>query len=228
MLTQTEFNATLVIRTNPIDKSPVYNHNKVTRRQMYRSYKKEQEVNYTVTEVTALTALYHNSLAPNIKPADCFTTVLCQEGNNPMNYASASISTPSTETQDQRKYLEKRLSATYAELRDPLEAFFGLIDDTPPQSPKEFAERIAEGKFKIRGTGDDEKNATSYRYWDIGSLMIWRDPAKKSDQDGFDAARADLKAKRQAALDIIKIDEPKAGLEAVKALEAWEPTSSAS
>lgn len=145
----------------------------------------------------------------------------------PMNYASASISAPATETQDQRRYLERRLQEVYADKRDGLESKFGLTDDDTPVGPAEVAKRIADGKFIIRGTGDDAKNATRYTYWSLGDLIQWRDPAKKADQAGFDAARLDLKAKRQEALDAIKIDEPKAGLDAIKALEAWTPTGAA-
>lgn len=144
-----------------------------------------------------------------------------------MNYASASISTPATETQDQRKYLSRRLDEVYNSKRDGLESKFGLADDAPPTGPKELADRLAAGKFIIRGAGDDAKNADKYRYWHYTDLIQWRDPARKADQEGFDAARKDLKAKKQEALDTIKIDEPKAGLEAIKALEAWTPPGAA-
>ena len=58
-------------------------------------------------------------------------------------------------------------------------------------------------------------------------MIRWRDPAVKADHDGYTAARKELQEKRQAALDIIKIDDPKAGLDAIKALEAWEPSKTA-
>jgi hypothetical protein len=145
-----------------------------------------------------------------------------QEGNNPMNYATATVQAGTTETQDQRKYLEKRLHEVYSEKRDPLEATFGLIDAEPPVGPIELAERLKEGKFTIR-TGDKDQ----YRYWHWTDLIVWRDPAAKRDDEGFKAALEALKDARQKALDIIKIDEPKAGLDAVKALEAWEPTGKA-
>jgi hypothetical protein len=146
-----------------------------------------------------------------------------------MNYASASvIATPqTTEVQDQRKYLERRLGEVYETKREPLEALFGLIDDDAPRGPEELAKRLAEGKYSVRGAGDDAKNAHKYNHWYGADLIVWRDPAKKADHDGFKAAKEDLKAKRQAALDAIKIDEPKAGLDAIKALEAWEPTGAA-
>lgn len=206
------------------------------RKQIYKLYVKEQQVNLDNCPVS-LTELC--SLAPMPSAVPVYPTPekpwvfqhtgICnkEEGNNPMNYASASISTPATETQDQRKYLTKRLEDVYCNLRDPLEAQFGLIDDEPPGSPKDLAERIAAGKFIIRGYGDDAKNADRYRYWAPIELIQWRDPAKKADTEGFEVARKALKAAKQKALDIIKIDEPKAGLDAIKALEAWTPTGAA-
>jgi hypothetical protein len=150
-----------------------------------------------------------------------------QEEENLMNYATASvIATPqTTETQDQRKYLAKRLEEVYITLREPLEAAFGLTDDDAPIGPKETAQRIADGKFTIRGM--DDKDLRSYKYYSWYDLIQWRDPSRKADQDGFEAARKALKAEKQKVLDTIKIDEPKAGLEAIKALEAWTPTGAA-
>ena len=144
-----------------------------------------------------------------------------EEGNNPMNsYASATIAAPTTEAQDQRKYLARRLEEVYDILRYPLEAKFGLADDEAPTSAKEFKERIEAGQFTFREHKDGR-----YFYW--MDAIKWRDPSKKEDKEGFAAACKDLKAKKQAALDIIKIDEPKAGLDAIKALEAWTPTGAA-
>lgn len=153
-----------------------------------------------------------------------FGTCNQKEGINPMNYASASVTTAPTETQVQRSYLESRLYDIYCDKRKPLEALFGLEDDAAPKDNKELAERIKAGKFSIRGIDTDEK-VKSYYYWT--DMIRWRDPAMKADTEGFGAAKADLKAERQKALDIIKIDDPKAGLDAVKAFEAWEPKGAA-
>ena len=215
MLTQTEFNQTL----------QAYNYNKVIRRQMYKDYVKEQEVisgttaNWTIVDAPMKACT--NSLAPIAVCGPYTYGCKQEEGNNPMNYASASISTPATETQDQRKYLQSRLQDVYGAKKSPLQAQFGLIDDDAPETMKDLQERIAAGKFTFL----DEKDARPYHHWT--EMLRWRDPAKKADQDGYTAAKTELKAKYQAALDTIKIDEPKAGLEAVKALEAWTPTGAA-
>lgn len=171
-------------------------------------------------------------------PAQCIEeafpngyTVPKQEGITPMNYANvanAVVSAPPSDTSIQRKYLEGRLQDIYYTKRDPLEAKFGLTDDDAPRTPKEFKERMDAGKFQIRGIDIDKDKGEQYRYWHWTDLIRWRDPAVKADQEGFDAAKKDLKAKRQAALDIIKIGEPADGLKAIQELEAWEPTGAAS
>lgn len=143
-----------------------------------------------------------------------------EEGNNPMNYASATVTAATTEVQDQRKYLENRLRDVYSEKRNPLEATFGLIDDDAPTGPAELAKRLADGAYTLK-TGD------KYAYWGWFDLIQWRHPDRKQDTEGFSAAVAALKAEKQKALDIIKIEDPKAGLDAIKALEAWTPTGKA-
>ncbi len=202
--------------------------NKIERREMYKNYVKEKEVlTFGTAPATTTTTdnWYSFAQLPSAVPqSPNYFNGYCdqkQEGINPMNYASASISTPATETQDQRKYLTRRLDEVYQDNRDPLEAEFGLVDDEYPETLKDLKERIAAGKFTFR----DEKDVRPYHHWT--EMLRWRDPAKKADQEGFTAAVKALKAERQKALDIIKIDEPKAGLEAIKALEAWTPTGAA-
>lgn len=153
-----------------------------------------------------------------------------KEGNNPMNYATATVHAATTETQDQRKYLQRRLEDIYIRKERPLYAAFGLTDDVAPSTPKELKARIADGKFTIIGLPKDEEDEDDFDdcyYGGWSRLIRWRDPAKKADQDGYDAARKALQDEFQKAMDTIKIDDVKAGLEAVKALEAWEPTGAA-
>lgn len=147
-----------------------------------------------------------------------------------MNYATATVHAATTETQDQRKYLQRRLEDIYYMKERPLFAAFGLTDDEAPTTPKELKARIADGKFTIIGLPKDDEDEDDFDDCFYGSwsrLIRWRDPAKKADQDGYEAARKALKNEYQKAMDTIKIDDVKAGLEAVKALEAWEPTGAA-
>lgn len=150
-------------------------------------------------------------------------TVHKKEDKFPMNYgiASATINAPASDESLQRKYLENRLSEVYADKRDPLESLFGMTDDKSPKTPKELADRLAAGKFVIEGLDDEGRDVKFYSFRDV---IRWRDPAMKADTAGFDAAKKDLKAKRQDALDTIKIASPADGLAALKTLEAWTPT----
>lgn len=214
-------------------------------RQMYKLYKKQEERmnSVEVTCGTSITTAYIDSpkkARPKAGSLCSLDTVECvqspasslnwycnqEKGNNPMNYATATVQAGTTETQDQRKYLAKRLEDVFYTKEAPLYAKFGLSDDDAPVGPKAIAERLAAGKYILKGVDKDDE-FDGYRYWGIGDLIRWRDPAKKADLEGYEAAREDLKKARQVALDIIKIDEPKAGLEAVKTLEAWEPTGAA-
>jgi hypothetical protein len=169
------------------------------------------------------------------------TTEVCQspgwnckqeEGNNPMNYATATVQASTTETQDQRKYLEKRLQSVFYEKDAPLYADFGLRDDDPPSTPEELEDRIKAGRFIIRGKKTDagkfdDDDDVYYGYGGWASLIRWRDPAKKADLDGYENAKTALGNARQEAMDIVKIKDVEAGLEAVKALKDWKPTPAA-
>ncbi len=152
-----------------------------------------------------------------------------EEGINPMNYATATVHAATTETQDQRNYLQSRLEDIYYTKERPLYAQFGLTDDEAPTTPKELKARITDGKFVIIGLPKDdaEDDFDDCYYGGWSRLIRWRDPAKKADQNGYEAARKELKDEYQKAMDTIKIDDVKAGLEAVKALEAWKPTGAA-
>lgn len=206
------------------------------RRQAKEEYQRlEKEQNEMLSFVTVDSSHTHSYTIPckTATPPSSFACKPCpvtistdypvikEEGNNPMNsYASATIAAPTTETQDQRKYLERRLQEVYNTKRDPLESKFGLTDDEAPKDAVDFKKRIEAGQFTFREYKDGR-----WFYW--ADAIKWRDPAKKEDMDGFNAAKADLKAKKQAALDIIKINDPADGLKAIKDLESWEPTGAA-
>lgn len=227
---------------------------KKTRREIYNEYVKEEKMKAELPSVGKM-SLYNANCKTMTYPVltdpgcthslgtceaappsrwdfknQCYA-VNKQEGNNPMNYATATVNAGTTETQDQRKYLTQRLENIYYKLEAPLYSQFGLTDDDAPTSPKELAQRIKDGKFVIKGLKDksesDEFDDDEYFHGYWTSLLRWRDPAKKADAAGYEAAIKELKDLRQKTLDIIKIDEPKAGLDAIKALEAWTPTGAA-
>lgn len=219
-------------------------YNRATRLKRYQSYlKSEKEKMNTVTispgtwtvcegQTYAFNHTMKNSFAcaktcPTPEPIYPDWLGKQKEGNNPMNYATATVTAATTETQDQRKYLARRLDDIYYGLERPLFATFGLTDDEAPSTPKELKARIADGKFTIIGLpkDDEDEDEDDFFYGGWSRMIRWRDPAKKLDRDGYDAARKELKAEYQKALDTIKIDEPKAGLDAVKAFEAWVPAA---
>jgi len=219
--------------------------NKRERRKLYQEYEKEYKMNTAPTVPAAITGISTASYIDNwtFPPVtlQSYGSLACtpcpdlekyirpvnkEEGNNPMNCATATVQAGTTETQDQRKYLTNRLQEVYSDKRDPLEAAFGLTDDEAPRGPLELSERLKAGKFSVRYLEADT-HPDAYRYWHWTDLIQWRDPAAKRDEDGFKKAVEELKALRQAALDTIKIDEPKVGLDAIKALEAWKPTGAA-
>src|SRR5687768_6730295 len=116
------------------------------RRRLYEIYKTNRElINKEEKKMSASKSIWFSSpkTSTNVVlgtievdcPLACVKTEPCpaynpiyeaeckkQEGNNPMNsYATATVQAGTTETQDQRKYLEKRLHEVYSEKRDPLE-----------------------------------------------------------------------------------------------------------
>ena len=191
--------------------------NMIERRKLYNTYKDCFKMNNCPTVCT-------NFLAP-IEVCSPYAYGGKQEEVNSMNYASASVTAPATDVQDQRKYLGKRIEEVYYEKRGPLEATFGLNDDEAPRDPKELKDRLDSGKYIIRGL---DKDADCYRYFHASELIQWRDPARKADQDGFEAARKALKAVRQEAVDVAKLKSIDEGFEQLKKLEAWTPTGAAS
>jgi len=225
--------------------------NKRERRKLYQEYEKEYKMNTAPTVPAAITGISTASYIDNwtfppvtLQSYGSLACTTCpdlekyirpvnkEEGNNPMNYATATVQAGTTETQDQRKYLTQRLENIYYKLEAPLYAQFGLDDDMPPSSPKELKERIKAGKFTIKGIkadvdGEDDYDDDGIYFGSWASMIRWRDPSVKADSEGYEAARKELMDLRQKTLDTIKIDEPKAGLDAIKALEAWKPTGAA-
>lgn len=196
-----------------------YNYKRYIEKQMKYGVAPNHTHSHTITDCFAPCT---KAACPELTKFHFGVPVKKQEEENLMNYASATVQAGTTETQDQRKYLAGRLEDVYRAKRSPLEAQFGLIDDDAPQSAEDFKARISEGRFTLR----DAKDMGRY-FYNWTEALRWRDPAKKADDAGFEAARKELKAEKQKALDIIKIDEPKAGLDAIKALEAWKPTGAA-
>lgn len=147
-----------------------------------------------------------------------------QEGITPMaNYNAATIvAQADTTARDQRQHLHSRMWEVQQTKKYALKKQFHLIDDDAPKSPKEMAERIAAGKFIIRGLDKEET-----RYFSSYDAIVWRDPAVKPDQAGYDAVKTEMDKKYRETVDTITILDPKDGLDALREFEAWTPTGAA-
>lgn len=157
-----------------------------------------------------------------------------EQGNNPMNYdynsktayASAAI-TQADPDQPKRDYLVGRLQTTYYTKESDLRSQFGLEDDAAPKTPKEMADRIAAGKFVIRGTEYEDAYEDGERYFYPSEALSWRDPTVKEDHDGYITAIGAMNKFRIGLLDIVKVKDLDAAFDTIKALEDWQPTGKA-
>lgn len=126
-----------------------------------------------------------------------------EEGNNPMVRRKA-------------YYLSNRIENIFDVKKRELQKQFGLVDDSEPISPQDMVDRIKTGKYII-----EEKK--KYYGWSDG--LRWRDPSRKEDQAGFDAANSAMQIAFRDALDTIKIiSDEQARLKALKDFEAWTYT----
>lgn len=119
-----------------------------------------------------------------------------------------------TETENQRSYLDARLSVIRNDMENALKKHFGLMNDEAPETSKDLVKRIQDGKFVL--PKDREDCYAGDAHWSI----IWRDPAVKEDQEGYDAAYAKLRAAYKVARDDINILPPEEGLKTLRAFEA--------
>ena len=133
-----------------------------------------------------------------------------EKGNNPMY----NIENDKYIASSKINYLNERLEIADMSKRDDMLQTFGLVDDNTPRTWEEALARIQAGKF----TFEKPKHQWS---WTDG--LRWRDPAKKEDHAGYDAACMTLATIRTAAKDAIMSGVYADGLSALKAFEAWTP-----
>lgn len=120
-----------------------------------------------------------------------------------------------TDTYKARQYLDGRLHNAKYPKRDALKQQYGLMDDDSPKTYAEVAERIKAGLFTLPS---NEENFDSYEMFEY---LRWRDPAKKEDRPGFDAAEKKLDAAATAVKDAIWVKaNPEDALAALNAFEA--------
>lgn len=149
-----------------------------------------------------------------------------EEGNNPMY-----MSKDTPIDLQQKTYLNDRARNVFYSLIEKLNKQFFISDEDAPKTLADLKDRIANGKFIIGSDDgemigandwDDEENKPS---WNIYSAIRWRDPAKKADFKGKEAAVNELSKKHTATKDQIMIGTPADGLKALQDLEAWVPSN---
>lgn len=123
-----------------------------------------------------------------------------------------------TDIETARRHMDNRLYGIKADKRDALKAQFGLTDDARPASFTELAARLKAGLFTL--PTDSEDHFDSY---DLFDSLRWRDPAKKEDRPGFDAAEKLMQAAATKVKDAIWVKtNPE---DALAALEAFESST---
>jgi hypothetical protein len=129
------------------------------------------------------------------------------------SYASAQIIADTTE-KDQREFARDRIRSVKFAKNLELQKQFGLVDDTAPQTPAEFAQRITDGKYTI------DKEKMDKQTYDPSRYIRWRDPSVVEDKEGFKAASEKLEAaytEAKEAIVLSPIADVKAALDTFKA-----------
>lgn len=132
--------------------------------------------------------------------------------NNSLNIEAAM--TPTDEAVAMRQYLRGRMYDVIGKKVTEAECNFGLIDDESPRSPEEIVERIKSGMFVIPAPEGRDNWGSPYK------MILWRDPAKVKDRDGYNAWSAKLDVARTKLEDTIAINSPADALSELQAFEA--------
>jgi len=121
-----------------------------------------------------------------------------------------------TDLSKARKYLTGRLEEVSMEKRAVARKKY-FMDLELPKTRGELAKALADGTLKFKVS--DEKKDRPVNDWEpFRSIEIVND---KRDEAGYEAEKAATKAAYYAALDTIKTQDEKAGLEALKAFQAF-------
>jgi hypothetical protein len=148
-------------------------------------------------------------------PLTCFTKKNKKKGKTMYDYED----TPEFAPLDARQkgYLSSRLYEIVEKKESDLRRTFGLKDDEMPRTLADLLERFASGKFTFPENKKDQK---FYYAGDIIQYVRWRDPSKKEDQAGFDAAQDRMYAARQLVDDAIQLKSTDEAYAALKDFES--------
>jgi hypothetical protein len=106
----------------------------------------------------------------------------------------------------------ERLNMLKDEKTNDLRQKFGLEDDAPPHTAEDFLKRIADGQYKLR-----EKTSWLTSFVD---RVMWRDPSKEVDQDGYNAAYEELEDAFANTMDEVVVLPEVDGLTALNEFKA--------
>lgn len=111
-----------------------------------------------------------------------------------------------------KNHLFTRADCAFRKIDGSLQADFGLTNEESPKTPKEMTDRIIAGKFALPKDADNEDDYIFCGTSDLARKIIWRDPAKVADKDGYKAAKVLLDAAYNSTVDAIMVSEPAEGL----------------
>jgi hypothetical protein len=182
----------------------------------------------TVTICTLPTAV------PACPPMNWEGYAVKEEGTTPMRYndnyasASATVQAPKSDIAVQRDYLLSQLTTAFHPKEREFQTTFNLYVDNTPKTYIDMIAAIKDGKYtidpkaekRVADWEEDEEDGPSY----FGPLygIVWDGPV--ADRKGYDQAVKDLRKQKTEAERIIVTGDAAAGLAALQAFEAWQPT----
>lgn len=184
-----------------------------------------QAPNMTATEVKARQGAYYDKQKAAVPTPLAQAKVLksfaemkaAKKKESAMNAPDINVNIDTTSTSmdlSQKTYLRERAYEIWHAKHAVLETKFNICDDAPPATVKDFVQRIKDGKW----TTDSEKDLTR-KSWQPTNYILWRDPARVADTEGYDAAKVVLGNQFQAIKDTIVIKTP---AEALSEMRTWE------
>lgn len=131
----------------------------------------------------------------------------------------AAIITKDDPTDKQRKHILEAAYVSYKKHDMLLNKAFFIKDEDPPQTIKEYKDRVAKGLF-IFDTRDIFEDSTDDGREYLDWALRWRDPSKNADHPGYNNAWKILhKAYEDLQLDI-QVFSPEDGLKRLREFEA--------
>lgn len=137
-----------------------------------------------------------------------------------MNTATSAVVVANNNDQDARdarNYMAVRLNNMRYDKIGELRKAFRLNDDDPPRTRKELAERLASGKYQIRGL--DKKPDADLGWRSPEDLIVWRAPDNKPDEAGYEEATKRLRKAVEFVSDEIRVRSLEDGLAALRKFE---------